>query len=240
MTRGSTSRAASWRSANSSPTSLRNEATAAQKTEADVRAELAEAENRHRAATEGLRAEKSLVEEQLNQSHDERAKLQREIATMKREAETAWANERMENAVLRERINDVAAEVARLTAVLEGPDSPIDAILTADAARVPAKGANGTGVAATELRPIAPSGARIARARSPTASAPCRAAPRAFRSRARRLSRGQLRQHRRLRLTCAARCLKSCGLWCGRLAQRESVPFTRERSQVQSLQRPPF
>jgi hypothetical protein len=27
---------------------------------------------------------------------------------------------------------------------------------------------------------------------------------------------------------------------CGRLAQRESVPFTRERSQVQSLQRPPF
>jgi hypothetical protein len=26
----------------------------------------------------------------------------------------------------------------------------------------------------------------------------------------------------------------------GRLAQRESVPFTRERSQVQSLQRPPF
>src|ERR1700730_496113 len=32
--------------------------------------------------------------------------------------------------------------------------------------------------------------------------------------------------------------LKSCS--CpGRLAQRESVPFTRERSEVQSLQRPP-
>ena len=29
----------------------------------------------------------------------------------------------MENAVLRERINDVAAEVARLTSVLEGPGS---------------------------------------------------------------------------------------------------------------------
>ena len=40
---------------------------------------------------------------------------------MKREAESVWANERMENAVLRERINDVAAEVARLTAALEGP-----------------------------------------------------------------------------------------------------------------------
>jgi hypothetical protein len=33
---------------------------------------------------------------------------------------------------MRERINDVAAEVARLTSVLEGPTSPIDAILAAD------------------------------------------------------------------------------------------------------------
>jgi len=32
---------------------------------------------------------------------------------------------------LRERINDVAAEVARLTATLEGPGSPIDAIVAA-------------------------------------------------------------------------------------------------------------
>ena len=54
---------------------------------------------------------------------------------MKREAETTWATERMENAVLRERINDVAAEVARLTSALEGPSSPIDAILASDAAR---------------------------------------------------------------------------------------------------------
>ena len=51
---------------------------------------------------------------------------------MKRDAESVWANERMENAVLRERINDVAAEVARLTATLEGPDSPIDTILSGD------------------------------------------------------------------------------------------------------------
>ncbi|MGO9768959.1 MAG: hypothetical protein ACLPSW_05270, partial [Roseiarcus sp.] len=56
---------------------------------------------------------------------------QREIVTMKREAETAWAAERVENALLRERINDVAAEVARLTAALEGPGSPIEAMLAA-------------------------------------------------------------------------------------------------------------
>jgi chromosome segregation ATPase len=114
---------------------LRNEAMAAQKTEAEVRAALAEAENRHQLATEALRAEKTQVEEQLKQSQAERAKLQTEIAGMKREAENAWANERMENAVLRERINDVAAEVARLTSALEGPQSPIDAILKADTGR---------------------------------------------------------------------------------------------------------
>jgi chromosome segregation ATPase len=114
---------------------LRSDAATAQKTEADVRAELANAETRHLAATEAVRAEKAQVEDQLRQSHEERAKLQRDIAAMKRDAETAWANERMENAVLRERINDVAAEVARLTATLEGPESPIDTILRADAGR---------------------------------------------------------------------------------------------------------
>ena len=112
---------------------LRNQATTAQKTEAEVRAALAQSENRHRLATEGLRAEKAQVEDELRKSEEERAKLQREIAGMKREAENGWASERMENAVLRERINDVAAEVARLTATLEGPDSPIDAIVNNDA-----------------------------------------------------------------------------------------------------------
>jgi hypothetical protein len=48
---------------------------------------------------------------------------------MKRETEAAWASERVENALLRERINDIATEVARLTMVLEGPGSPIEAIL---------------------------------------------------------------------------------------------------------------
>jgi hypothetical protein len=54
---------------------------------------------------------------------------------MRRDAESGGANVRKENAVLRESINDVAAEVARLTATLEGPDSPIAAILDGDAAR---------------------------------------------------------------------------------------------------------
>jgi chromosome segregation ATPase len=117
---------------------LRNDAASAQQTETDIRAEYAETESRHQLATEAVRAEKSLVEDQLRQSQEERAKLQREIATMKRDAENAWTNERMENAVLRERINDVAAEVARLTATLEGEQSPIEAILKSDDAPVAA------------------------------------------------------------------------------------------------------
>ena len=53
------------------------------------------------------------------------------MADLKREAESSWASERVDNGLFRERINDVAAEVARLTAALEGPDSPIDAMLAA-------------------------------------------------------------------------------------------------------------
>ena len=45
----------------------------------------------------------------------------------------------MENALLRERINDIAAEVAKLAMQLEGPNSPIEALLAAE----PVKPANG-------------------------------------------------------------------------------------------------
>jgi chromosome segregation ATPase len=133
---------------------LRDEAESAQKTEAEVRAALVDAEDRHHVATEAIRAEKSLVEDQLRQMQEERTKLQREIAQMKRDAENTWANERVENAVLREHINDVAAEVARLTSLLEGPQSPIEAILSADAAR-PAVAPNGTNGASPSITPDA-------------------------------------------------------------------------------------
>jgi hypothetical protein len=38
----------------------------------------------------------------------------------------------MENALLRERINDIAAEVAKLAMTLEGPNSAIEAMLAAE------------------------------------------------------------------------------------------------------------
>ncbi len=153
---------------------LRTDFSSAQQTVLALRAELAEAENRRRTSTETLDAERLGLETQLKQSQAEREKLQNEIVSMKREAEATWATERMENAVLRERINDVAAEVARLTSVLEGPGSPIDAML-AERPRGPA-GA-GCGRRPAQRR-------KHAAARSPTACGRCKAAPRRCRSRA--------------------------------------------------------
>ncbi|MBX9775310.1 MAG: hypothetical protein K2Y71_12985 [Xanthobacteraceae bacterium] len=124
------------RSINESDT-LRTEASSAQQTVMALRAELMEADNRRRSATETLTTERNTLEEQLKQSQAERDKLQAEIVAMKREAESAWQTERMENAVLRERINDVAAEVARLTSVLEGPGSTIESMLAGVSTTVP-------------------------------------------------------------------------------------------------------
>ena len=126
---------------------LRTEAM--QESESTLRAELAELEGRYRLAIDTVTTEKSLIESELKRSHDERAKLQRDIAAMRRDAENGGANVRKENAVLRESINDVAAEVARLTATLEGPDSPIAAILDGDVGRPAASGANGAPPART-------------------------------------------------------------------------------------------
>ena len=84
-------------------------------------------------AFEKLRAEKALLEEQLTAAREERGSMQRELNAIKSQAESSWATERMENAVLRERINDIAAEVAKLAITLEGPDSPIEAILAVEA-----------------------------------------------------------------------------------------------------------
>jgi len=108
---------------------------AARKTEGDLRAAIAELEERAGSANQKLKAEKAQLQSELERTKDERDRLSRDLATMKRETEEAWASERIENSLLRERINDVAAEVARLASTLEGPNSPIDAILATETAR---------------------------------------------------------------------------------------------------------
>ena len=126
-------------------TQLRGELEHARRVETDLRAELAAIEGRHGTVTDGMRAEQARLEDELGQAQEEHARVQQEIGLMQRDAETSWAAERMENALLRERINDIAAEVARLTVVLEGPDSPIEGMLANDNAgtRPEANGTNG-------------------------------------------------------------------------------------------------
>jgi chromosome segregation ATPase len=106
-------------------------------------------------ALEKLRAEKVLLEEQLTTAREERGGMQRELNAIKAQAESSWATERMENAVLRERINDIAAEVAKLAITLEGPDSPIEAILAVEARTPEQSYAQGVGAAANGAVPSA-------------------------------------------------------------------------------------
>jgi chromosome segregation ATPase len=118
----------------------------AERTTKELRVEIAAlSQGGHSPAIEKLRSEKAAVEEQLRVARDERAKLQRDINAIQQQAESSWATERMENALLRERINDIAAEVAKLAIQLEGPNSTIEAMLaTEPAAKAPAKPANDT------------------------------------------------------------------------------------------------
>lgn len=108
------------------------------------------------AAVEQLRAEKTALEEQLRTARDERAKLQRDINAIQQQAESSWATERMENALLRERINDIAAEVAKLAMQLEGPNSPIEALLAAEAGQPPKPAPRPANDAATNGAAAAP------------------------------------------------------------------------------------
>jgi len=114
---------------------LRGAMDVARKTEGDLRSAIAELDGRSSAATKQLKADNDQIAAELERTREERDRFARDLAGMKREAEENWAAERVENALLRERINDVAAEVARLASTLEGPNSTIDAILATEGAR---------------------------------------------------------------------------------------------------------
>jgi chromosome segregation ATPase len=125
---------------------LRQANAAAEKTMKEMRDEIELTNSGKWPALDKLKTEKTALEEQLRVTRDERAKLQRDINGIQQQAESTWATERMENALLRERINDIAAEVAKLAMQLEGPHSAIEAILGTEqpTAKPPAKAANGT------------------------------------------------------------------------------------------------
>jgi chromosome segregation ATPase len=111
---------------------VRQEMDAARQLESELRTTIIELEGRANSASQNLRNENTQLQATIARIKEERDRFAREIATMKRETEEAWASERVENALLRERINDVAAEVARLASALEGPNSPIESLLAAE------------------------------------------------------------------------------------------------------------
>jgi chromosome segregation ATPase len=114
---------------------LQGELQSARKTESDLRTVIAEISDRAGVVSQQLKAENAELRMDLDRANTERDRLVRELASVKRETEENWASERVENSLLRERINDVAAEVARLASNLEGPASPINAILAAKTER---------------------------------------------------------------------------------------------------------
>ncbi len=153
---------------------LRQQNEAAEHTVRDLRSEIAALNDGGRSpVVEKLRSEKAAAEEQLRIARDERAKLQRDINAIQQQAESSWATERMENALLRERINDIAAEVAKLAMQLEGPNSAIEAMLAAEPAIPPKAARSPIGTPANDMAPSgAPEGGGDARRTHPGAAVP--------------------------------------------------------------------
>jgi DNA repair exonuclease SbcCD ATPase subunit len=112
--------------------------------EFNVHPEITKIQHLHAMELENAKADKALVDEQLRQSKEESLKLQYEIDAISKQVESTWASERMANAVLRERINDVASEVVRVATALEGLSSPIDSLVAAKAVTEQAEAAAAT------------------------------------------------------------------------------------------------
>ena len=89
---------------------------------------LGVAETRHDLLSkdfENFRAEKAALEVRLGVVQAERQEIAERLHLLESGAEHNWERERMENAMLRERMNDLAAEITALSTTLEGEASPI-------------------------------------------------------------------------------------------------------------------
>jgi chromosome segregation ATPase len=76
-----------------------------------------------------LHKERAKLEKRLKSVTSDRDKLKNDHDAMSRDKSEEWEQERRENAILRERINDLAAQVTAMTAALEGDSSAINEIL---------------------------------------------------------------------------------------------------------------
>jgi len=85
-----------------------------------------------------LSEDRDRLEARLTALTRENKKLRTDLAAQERSKTEDWSDERRGNALLREQINDLAAEVVSLTATLEGPDSPINKALAMAPSESPA------------------------------------------------------------------------------------------------------
>ncbi len=76
-----------------------------------------------------LVAEKGALEERMRALTRENRKLKVDVAVHERTKSDEWSGERRQSTMLREQMNELAAEVVRLTAALEGPNSAINSLL---------------------------------------------------------------------------------------------------------------
>lgn len=129
-----------------------------------LKAELAEAALRTEAllndassenvkgAAEVFEREREELKQKLHSSEAARQKLQNELSSIRTSSGEEWEVERRENAIVRERINDLAAQVTAMTASIEGPGSTINKAL-AEETKAPGIEINGT--AEADVRSLA-------------------------------------------------------------------------------------
>ncbi len=80
-------------------------------------------------AMDTLNKQRDKLDKKLKAVSAERDRLKADFDALERDKSSGWESERRENAILRERINDLAAQVTAMTAALEGDNSAINAIL---------------------------------------------------------------------------------------------------------------
>jgi len=94
--------------------------------ESDMARRVGEAETRSSSLLdelERLRSERAAIEGQLKAAREDRDKALSGARLLEGAAQENWERERVDNALLRERLNDLAAEIVAMTAQLEGGHS---------------------------------------------------------------------------------------------------------------------
>jgi chromosome segregation ATPase len=84
-----------------------------------------------------LSEDRDRLQARLTALSRENKKLKAALIAHERAKAEDWSDERRGNSLLREQINDLAAEVVTLTAALEGPESPINKVLADVPAQAP-------------------------------------------------------------------------------------------------------